>query len=166
MGVPTSLVQRSSQLLRSFDADVAEELAKAFVREGIRLYKPARIEQIGPLMGRFEIRIQVGDEVRLRDIYVKQVFNGLGRIPSTAQLGLPLAGVLTLPSGHIQTDLQQRTSASHIYAAGDCAGPHEIVHVAILQGETAARAIAGSGPPVRVAHPPPSCARESRPSSN
>jgi pyruvate/2-oxoglutarate dehydrogenase complex dihydrolipoamide dehydrogenase (E3) component len=30
-----------------------------------------------------------------------------------------------------------QTSAPHIFAAGDCAGPHEIVHIAIQQGETA-----------------------------
>ena len=33
----------------------------------------------------------------------------------------------------------------HIYAAGDCAGPVEIVHVAIQQGELAARHAAGVG---------------------
>lgn len=141
LGVTVSLVQRSPQLLRHFDADVAEELAKAFIGEGIRVYKPAKIEQLGPLMGRFEIRLRIGDEVRLRDIYLKQIFNGLGRLPATAHLDLPLAGVELLPSGHIRTDLHQRTSAPHIFAAGDCSGPHEIVHVAILQGETAARAI-------------------------
>ena len=32
----------------------------------------------------------------------------------------------------------------HIYAAGDCSGPHEIVHVAIQQGELAARHAAGA----------------------
>ena len=31
----------------------------------------------------------------------------------------------------------------HIYAAGDCAGPHEIVHIAIKQGETAAKHMFG-----------------------
>jgi pyruvate/2-oxoglutarate dehydrogenase complex dihydrolipoamide dehydrogenase (E3) component len=30
-----------------------------------------------------------------------------------------------------------QTTAPHIYAAGDCTGPHEIVHIAIQQGETA-----------------------------
>jgi pyruvate/2-oxoglutarate dehydrogenase complex dihydrolipoamide dehydrogenase (E3) component len=33
----------------------------------------------------------------------------------------------------------QQTSAPHIYAAGDCSGPEEIVHIAIAQGELAAR---------------------------
>jgi pyruvate/2-oxoglutarate dehydrogenase complex dihydrolipoamide dehydrogenase (E3) component len=35
-----------------------------------------------------------------------------------------------------------RTSAPHIFAAGDCTGLHEIVHIAIQQGETAAHNIA------------------------
>ncbi len=35
-----------------------------------------------------------------------------------------------------------QTSASHIYAAGDCTGPHEIVHIAIQQGEIAGHNIA------------------------
>ena len=32
---------------------------------------------------------------------------------------------------------KMQTSVPHIYAAGDCTGPHEIVHIAIQQGETA-----------------------------
>jgi len=141
LGCPVSLIQRSPQLLRGFDADIAEELAKAFVREGIRVYKPAKIEQLGPLMGRFEIRVRIAGEDRVRDVYSKQIFNGLGRTPATGHLDLAKAGVETRPSGHIQTDLHQRTSVPHIFAAGDCAGPHEIVHVAIQQGEVAARTI-------------------------
>ena len=47
-------------------------------------------------------------------------------------------GVNLLPTGHIQTNSFQQTSRPEFYAAGDCAGPHEIVHIAIKQGETAA----------------------------
>lgn len=141
LGVSVSLIQRSPQLLRHFDADVSAELSKAFEREGLRVYKPATIEHLGPLMGRFEIRVRVGEASRPRDLYFKQVFNGLGRLPNTAALDLDLAGVRRRPSGHVETDLHQRTSVPHIFAAGDCAGPHEIVHVAIQQGETAARTI-------------------------
>ncbi len=141
LGVPVTLVQRSAQLLRDFDTDVAEELAKAFVREGITVLKPARIERIGPLMGRLEIRVQLPQLDRPRDIHFKNVFNALGRSPATAELDLAQAGVETLASGHIRTDLWQRSNVPHILAAGDCSGPHEIVHIAILQGETAARTV-------------------------
>ena len=35
--------------------------------------------------------------------------------------------------------LHQQTSAPHIFAAGDCSGPFEVVHIAVEQGERAAR---------------------------
>jgi pyruvate/2-oxoglutarate dehydrogenase complex dihydrolipoamide dehydrogenase (E3) component len=42
--------------------------------------------------------------------------------------------------GHaICTDLEQRTTARHLFAAGDCCGPYEVVHIAVSQGETAGR---------------------------
>jgi len=43
------------------------------------------------------------------------------------------------------TNPHMETTAPHIFAAGDCAGPHEIVHVAIQQGEIAAHNIAHPG---------------------
>ena len=45
--------------------------------------------------------------------------------------------------GRITTNAQMQTTAPHIYAAGDCTGLHEIVHIAIQQGETAAFNLAG-----------------------
>jgi pyruvate/2-oxoglutarate dehydrogenase complex dihydrolipoamide dehydrogenase (E3) component len=57
-------------------------------------------------------------------------------VPDTASLCLENAGVKT-EQGRIIADEFMRTSAPHIFAAGDCTGPHEIVHLAIQQGETA-----------------------------
>jgi pyruvate/2-oxoglutarate dehydrogenase complex dihydrolipoamide dehydrogenase (E3) component len=51
--------------------------------------------------------------------------------------------VKTRPGGQIITNEWQQTSARHIYAAGDCSGPAEIVHIAIQQGELSARHAAG-----------------------
>jgi pyruvate/2-oxoglutarate dehydrogenase complex dihydrolipoamide dehydrogenase (E3) component len=65
--------------------------------------------------------------------------NALGRRPNTDGLDLPAAGIETLPSGHIACDSHQRSSNPRVYACGDVAGPHEIVHTAILQGECAAK---------------------------
>jgi pyruvate/2-oxoglutarate dehydrogenase complex dihydrolipoamide dehydrogenase (E3) component len=51
-------------------------------------------------------------------------------------LNLENAGVKT-EDGRVVTNDKMQTSAPHIFAAGDCTGPHEIVHIAIQQGETA-----------------------------
>jgi pyruvate/2-oxoglutarate dehydrogenase complex dihydrolipoamide dehydrogenase (E3) component len=56
------------------------------------------------------------------------------------------AGIELSPTGHIATSGAQQTSNPKIYAAGDVAGPHEIVHVAVEQGAIAARHFLGDSP--------------------
>ena len=70
----------------------------------------------------------------------------LGRVPNTALLDLDKAGVITGRGCIVANELMQ-TSAPHIYTAGDCTGPHEIVHLAVQQGEIAAHNIAQPGRP-------------------
>jgi pyruvate/2-oxoglutarate dehydrogenase complex dihydrolipoamide dehydrogenase (E3) component len=71
------------------------------------------------------------------------LFNALGREPNTASLNLAAAGVRARPNGQIVINRWQQTSVPHIYAAGDCSGPAEIVHIAIAQGVLAANHAAG-----------------------
>jgi len=40
--------------------------------------------------------------------------------------------------GRFMANSQMRTSTPHIYAAGDCTGLYEVVHIAVLEGEIAA----------------------------
>ena len=82
------------------------------------------------------VHFEHAGEIIQRD--TRFLFNALGRNPSVSSLDLVAAGVKTLPSGHLRTNSYQQTTAPNVYAAGDCSGPHEIVHVAIRQGETAA----------------------------
>jgi pyruvate/2-oxoglutarate dehydrogenase complex dihydrolipoamide dehydrogenase (E3) component len=75
-------------------------------------------------------------------VEAEAVFHGLGRRPDTDTLDLEAAGI-ERDSGRIRVDTDQRTTAGNIFAAGDCCGPHEIVHLAIQQGEVAAHNILG-----------------------
>jgi pyruvate/2-oxoglutarate dehydrogenase complex dihydrolipoamide dehydrogenase (E3) component len=63
-------------------------------------------------------------------------------VPNTASLNLQNAGVRTEANGRIIANSKMQTSAPNIFAAGDCTGPHEIVHIAIQQAEIAAHNIA------------------------
>jgi pyruvate/2-oxoglutarate dehydrogenase complex dihydrolipoamide dehydrogenase (E3) component len=73
-------------------------------------------------------------------VAAEDILYALGRVPDTASLHLDKAGVKT-EKGRVVANKHMRTSATHIYAAGDCTGPHEIVHIAIHQGEVAAKNI-------------------------
>ena len=137
-GVAVTVVQRSEHILRDFDTDAATAVEAALRREGMRIFTGTRLTNAGTTSdGKFLEFEQAGKTVRVE---AEEILFALGRTPNTASLNLAAAGVRT--EGHrIVTDDTMRTSAPHIYAAGDCTGPYEIVHIAIQQGETAVKNI-------------------------
>jgi len=148
MGSLVSVVQRSPNLLRNLDHDVTDELEMALVREGLQIFTDTQLRDVRRRGQEKEVVFEeAGREVVLA---AEEIFHGLGRRPATEHLGLDLAGVEVLASGRIVVDATQRTSAPHIYAAGDCCSPHELVHVAILQAEAAAKNLLHPDKPVAI----------------
>ncbi len=137
--VEVTLLQRSAQLLRDFDTDAANALREAFEHEGIRVFTGTELLDARHEAGRKSVSFR--HDGKTMSVEAEEILFALGRSPNTAGLGLDQAGVNT-ERGRILTNGQMQTSAPHIYAAGDCTGPHEIVHIAIQQGETAAHNIA------------------------
>lgn len=141
IGSRVCLIQRGRQLLRGNSRDAAGVLRKAFEDGGIEVVTDTKILGIGTsgrgISATFRHR---GKTARRK---ADHLLVALGREPETSRLALRKAGVRTAANGRILTNRWQQTSAPHIYAAGDCCGPHEIVHIAIQQGELAARHSAG-----------------------
>jgi len=140
--VKVTIVQRSQQLLREFDEDAAVVVEKVLQREGIRVWTGANVIEAYGRNGRKGVAFEHGGQTRR--ITAEEILFALGRIPATAGLDLHKAGVET-EFGRILTNTAMQTSAPHIYAAGDCTGPHETVHLAVEQGEVAAHNIAHPG---------------------
>lgn len=148
LGSRVTILQRNTQLLTGNDHDVAEAVAEAFRRRGMQVLCGTRLEKIEKSANQMSVHFAHGNggEVMRADLVV----NALGRRPAITGLGLENAGV-ALEGPAICTDLEQRTTARHLFAAGDCCGPYEVVHIAITQGETAARnaaALIKGGAPV------------------
>ncbi|HRI14504.1 MAG TPA: NAD(P)/FAD-dependent oxidoreductase [Verrucomicrobiota bacterium] len=141
LGARVTVVQRSAHVLSQADVDVARELEAALRSEGIEIFTETQILGCALEANQKSVRIQYqGQE---RNITADEIFLALGRQPFLAGLNLAAAGVAQNAGGLIQANARQQTSAPHIYAAGDCCGPYEIVHLAIQQGEVAARNILG-----------------------
>lgn len=137
VGTNVTQIQRSSHILKDQAPDISETVEKAFRDEGLELFTGTslkRIEKSGT--GFTALFDHQGEE---KSITANYVINAMGRTPNTGNIGLDAAGVELLPNGQIKTDEHQLTANPDIYAAGDCAGPFEIVHTAVLQGEYAAR---------------------------
>jgi pyruvate/2-oxoglutarate dehydrogenase complex dihydrolipoamide dehydrogenase (E3) component len=138
-GVKVTVIQRSPHVLHEMDSDAAEVIENVFRREGMTVYTGTKLMEARRLGGQKEILFQ--HEGKTRRALAEDIFFALGRVPNIAGLALEKIGV-ELEFGRIVTNPQMQTSIPHIYAAGDCTGLHEIVHIAIQQGETAAHNIA------------------------
>jgi len=133
MGSAVSLVVSRQQILPHRDAEVAAVLEEDFLERGVRLVIGARAESID---------VQ-GDEVAVscndgRVIRGSHALLAVGSVPLTDGLYLEAAGVSS-DRGYVPVDEFQRTSASHIYAAGDVTGEMPLSSVASAQGRKIAR---------------------------
>jgi pyruvate/2-oxoglutarate dehydrogenase complex dihydrolipoamide dehydrogenase (E3) component len=137
--VEVTLVQRSAHLLKDCDTDAAGAIEGVFRREGIKLFTgTGLIDAYRQGNSKVIVFVHGNEKVEVR---ADEILFALGRVANTASLALDQAGVKT-ESGRIIANERMQTSAPHIYAAGDCTGPHEITHVAVQQGEIAAHNIA------------------------
>ncbi|MGN6556156.1 MAG: dihydrolipoyl dehydrogenase family protein [Verrucomicrobiota bacterium] len=138
-GVKTTVIQRSPHVLHEMDSDAAKVVETVFRRQGITVFTDTKLTNARRLGGSKEVFFQ--HEGETKRALADEIFYALGRVPQISSLGLDAAGV-QLEYGRIKTNLQMQTSAPHIYAAGDCTGLHEIVHIAVQHGEVAGHNIA------------------------
>lgn len=133
-GVKVTLIQRSEHILKEFDFDAGAEVERVFRREGTRVFTGTKLLD-AKRQGKSKT-VWFEQNGKTHSVSAAEILFALGRVPNTSRLDLKFAGVKT-DNGRIITNGKMQTSIPHIFAAGDCTGPHEIVHIAIQQGETA-----------------------------
>ena len=138
IGSRVVILQRNKYLLKEFPEKASLCIQAKFEEEGIIVRTGVTIQNVEQV-DKETIDIVYLHKEKKYSIQTKFLFHALGRRPATDGLNLEEIGVEMEKTGHIKTNSFQETEVSGIYAAGDCAGPHEIVHIAIRQGETAAR---------------------------
>lgn len=136
-GAKVIQIQRGAQLLKEHSPEAAGVIAETFREEGVELFTGTTITGVSGDESGVTVKFTHAGKTVARK--AARLFNALGREPNVAGLGLDAAGVKVEKSGRIKTDRFQRTSSPHIYAGGDVCGPHEIVHIAVMQGELAAK---------------------------
>lgn len=139
IGSKVTLIQRSPNILRDHSPAASQVVQQAFRDEGIDLHTDTRIEKISGDPNGKGVAVKFASAGKPVVRRARFLFNALGREPATDGLGLAAAGVKTTPAGRVAVNRWQQTSVPHIYAGGDVCGPHDIVHLAVAQGELAAR---------------------------
>ncbi len=131
LGSKVTIVARST-LFFGQDPSIGEALTAAFRAEGIEVLEYTQAGYITYASGEFVLATVQG-EVRADKLLV-----ATGRTPNTRGLALEAAGVTVNAQGAIVVDRAMRTSAPHIYAAGDCTDQPQFVYVAAAAGTRAA----------------------------
>jgi pyruvate/2-oxoglutarate dehydrogenase complex dihydrolipoamide dehydrogenase (E3) component len=136
VGSRTTILQRSKRIVRSYDPDVSLELERAFKAEGIDVRTGVKLLEVSKKGKGKKIVFRRGS--KREELVVDEILYAMGRAPALEGLKLENAGI-ALKEGKLSVNDQLASSAPHIFAAGDAVGPHEVVHIAIQQGEIAAR---------------------------
>ncbi len=131
LGSKVTILARHTLLFRD-DPAVGEAVTSAFQDEGIEVLNHTQASQVAYVDGQFVLTTGEG-EVRADKLLI-----ATGRTPNTRDLALEAAGVKLNSQGAITVDERMRTSAPHIYAAGDCTDQPQFVYVAAAAGSRAA----------------------------
>jgi len=136
LGSRVTLVARST-LLAKDDPLIGETLQRLLVDEGMRVLTHQSLHRVAYAQARYTL------DVDGESIQADQLLIAAGRNPNTTELNLPQAGIQTDTRGAIVVDDHLRTSASNIYAAGDCTAGPALVYVAAAAGTRAAANMLG-----------------------
>jgi dihydrolipoamide dehydrogenase len=126
------LVSSRDRVLPGEDQDAAEVLEEVFRRRGMKVLSRSRAASVVRAGERVVVTLEDGRKVEGSHCLI-----AVGALPNTEDLGLAEAGIETTPSGHIIVDRVSRTTASNVYAAGDCTGVLALASVAAMQGRIA-----------------------------
>jgi glutathione reductase (NADPH) len=141
LGSQVTLVNRSDQILRSYDAQIRDRLLQISMSKGIQFLFNAPLQRI-------ERRADGVLDVRLGNSSVEceAMMCALGRVPNTDGLGLDSAGVEVDANGAVRVDEYSRSTCPSIYAVGDVTNRVQLTPVAIREGQAFAETVFGNQP--------------------
>ena len=127
-GSRVSIIEAGPQLAGREDSDVATAILEMLRDEGIVVHLEAEVLGVQGRSGEtvsLQTRTPSGDQT----IEGSDILVAVGRTPNTSGIGLDLAGVALDTRGYVSVNDRLETSASHVWAVGECAGSPQFTHV-------------------------------------
>jgi NAD(P)H dehydrogenase (quinone) len=132
LGSKVTLVSSRDRVLPQEDADAATALEEVFRRRGMNILSRSRASSVRRNGDGVLVTLEDG-----RTLAGTHCLMAVGMIPNTRGIGLEEAGVTLDERGYVKVDKVSRTSATGVYAAGDCSGVLPLASVAAMQGRIA-----------------------------
>ena len=123
-----SIIEAGPQLAGREDSDVATAILEMLRDEGIVVHLEAKVLGVQGRSGEtvsLQTRTPSGDQT----IEGSDILVAVGRTPNTSGIGLDLAGVALDTRGYVAVNDRLETSASDVWAVGECAGSPQFTHV-------------------------------------
>ncbi|HXL54252.1 MAG TPA: FAD-dependent oxidoreductase [Gemmatimonadales bacterium] len=127
-GSRVSIIEAGPQLAGREDSDVATAILEMLRDEGIVVHLEAKVLGVQGRSGEtisLQMRTPSGDQT----IEGSDILVAVGRTPNTSGIGLDLAGVAVDTRGYVAVNDRLETSASDVWAVGECAGSPQFTHV-------------------------------------
>jgi pyruvate/2-oxoglutarate dehydrogenase complex dihydrolipoamide dehydrogenase (E3) component len=128
-GSDVTVIEQHAQLAEREDPDVGAALLDLFHDEGIEVLVSTHVSRVEGHSGK-EVRVYAKDGRGERIIEGTHLLVSVGRTPNTKGIGLEQVGVELDERGYIKVNDRLETTASNVWAMGDCAGSPQFTHVA------------------------------------
>jgi pyruvate/2-oxoglutarate dehydrogenase complex dihydrolipoamide dehydrogenase (E3) component len=139
LGSEVAIVEGAPRLLGREEPFAGEEVRASFEAEGLDVLVDARAASVSRTNGKISLRLEDGRELEGDELLV-----GVGRRPSTGDLGLESVGLQ--PGRVVEVDDSLRAlgvEGGWLYAIGDVNGRAPLTHMGKYHGRLAADAILG-----------------------
>jgi pyruvate/2-oxoglutarate dehydrogenase complex dihydrolipoamide dehydrogenase (E3) component len=129
-GSRVTVIERGPQLMSREDPDVADEMQRILSNEGVQFLMAAEVLSVRGRSGE-QISVVTRTPAGEQEIEGSDILVATGRVPNTAGIGLHEAGVELDDRGYIRVNERLETTASNVWAIGDCAGSPLFTHVSV-----------------------------------
>jgi mercuric reductase len=121
-GTSVTILERGERILSAYEPEIAHSVAEVFRGEGIAIHTKATVSRVQGDERHVIVTLQV--DGRQKELKAAKLLVATGRTPNTEHLGLDLPGVDLDERGFVKVNEELRTSAAHVYAAGDVIGSY------------------------------------------
>lgn len=136
LGTRVTVLQRSARIVPEEEPEISQNLEQYLKEDGVEIHTGAEVLSAEQQKGRKTVVTRVGN--RKRTLEADELLLATGRTPNTAGLNLQSARVEVKEDQGVKVDSEMRSTASHIFAAGDVIGKPMLETAAAKEGYIAA----------------------------
>ena len=139
-GAQVTVVEMLDRALPLEDAEVSQEVERAFKRRKVKVLTSTRVQGIETTAD--GVKVTVAGEDGEQVLEAERALIAIGVRPNSEGVGLEEIGI-QVERGYVTIDDSMRTNVPGVYAIGDVTGKLALAHVASAQGIVAVETIAG-----------------------